>query len=92
VEVIAWLVGPLATSWSMTGDAWGASSAAWPRPNLRLWTSMTRDESLDTEPAYAALGRQPIPQWAALTLRYLDGLPVAVVAEVLNNGQRAMLR
>jgi RNA polymerase sigma-70 factor (ECF subfamily) len=41
------------------------------------------DEWLDSEAAYAALAHLPIPQRAALTLRYLDGLPVAVVAEHL---------
>ena len=41
------------------------------------------DEWLDTEAAYAALRCLPAPQRAALTLRYLDGLPVAEVAEHL---------
>jgi RNA polymerase sigma-70 factor (ECF subfamily) len=41
------------------------------------------DEWFDTEAAYAALAHLPIPQRAALTLRYLDGLPVAEVAEHL---------
>ena len=41
------------------------------------------DEWLDTEAAYAALAHLPIPQRAALTLRYLDGLPVPDVAEHL---------
>jgi DNA-directed RNA polymerase specialized sigma subunit len=41
------------------------------------------DEWLDTEAAYTALARLPIQQRAALTLRYLDGLPVADVAEHL---------
>jgi RNA polymerase sigma-70 factor, ECF subfamily len=41
------------------------------------------DEWLDAEAAYAALSRLPIPQRAALSLRYLDGLPVADVAEHL---------
>jgi RNA polymerase sigma-70 factor (ECF subfamily) len=41
------------------------------------------DEWLDTEAAYAALAHLPLPQRAALTLRYLDGLPVAAVAEHL---------
>src|SRR5262245_35304733 len=41
------------------------------------------DEWLDSEAAYAALAHLPIPQRAALTLRYLDGLPVADVAEHL---------
>ena len=41
------------------------------------------DEWLDTEAAHAALAHLPIPQRAALTLHYLDGLPVADVAEHL---------
>jgi RNA polymerase sigma-70 factor, ECF subfamily len=41
------------------------------------------DEWLDCEAAYAALVHLPIPQRAALTLRYLDGLSVADVAEHL---------
>jgi RNA polymerase sigma-70 factor (ECF subfamily) len=41
------------------------------------------DEWLDAEAAYSALAQLPVPQRAALTLRYLDGLPVAVVAEHL---------
>jgi RNA polymerase sigma-70 factor (ECF subfamily) len=41
------------------------------------------DDWLDAEAAYAALALLPIPQRAALTLRYLDGLPVAEVAEHL---------
>jgi RNA polymerase sigma-70 factor, ECF subfamily len=46
-------------------------------------------EWFDTEAAYAALARLPIPQRAALTLRYLDGLPVAVVAEHLGRSLHA---
>ena len=41
------------------------------------------DEWLDAEAAYAALAHLPFSQRAALTLRYLDGLPVADVAEHL---------
>ena len=41
------------------------------------------NEWLDNEAAHAALAHLPIPQRAALTLRYLDGLPVADVAEHL---------
>ena len=41
------------------------------------------DEWLDAEAAYAALAHLPAAQRAALTLRYLDGLPVADVAEHL---------
>ena len=38
------------------------------------------DEWLDAAAAHAALSRLPAQQRAALTLRYLDGLPVAEVA------------
>jgi RNA polymerase sigma-70 factor (ECF subfamily) len=41
-------------------------------------------QHLDTEAAYAALSRLSVHQRAALTLRYLDGLPVAEVAAVLD--------
>src|SRR5207249_565196 len=41
------------------------------------------DEWLDRDAAYAALAHLLIPQRAALTLRYLDGLPVADVANHL---------
>src|SRR5438105_221934 len=44
---------------------------------------------LDTEAAYAALAHLPIPQRAALTLRYLDGLSVAIVAEHLGRSLHA---
>jgi RNA polymerase sigma-70 factor, ECF subfamily len=47
------------------------------------------DDWFDTEAAYAALARLPIPQRAALTLRYLDGLPVAVVAEHIGRSVHA---
>ena len=41
------------------------------------------EEWLDAETAHAALAQLPVPQRAALTLHYLDGLPVATVAEHL---------
>jgi RNA polymerase sigma-70 factor (ECF subfamily) len=41
------------------------------------------NEWLDAEAAYATLAHLPVAQRAALTLRYLDGLPVADVAELL---------
>jgi len=41
------------------------------------------DEWLDAEAAFAILALLPATQRAALTLRYLDGLPVATVAEHL---------
>ncbi len=44
---------------------------------------------LDAEAAYAALSRLPAPQRAALTLRYLDGLPVAEAAEHIGRSVRA---
>lgn len=47
------------------------------------------EEWFDTEAAHAALARLPIPQRAALTLRYLDGLPVATVAEHLGRSLHA---
>ncbi len=47
------------------------------------------DEWLDAEAAYAALRRLPPYQRAALTLRYLDGLPVADVAAHLGRSVRA---
>lgn len=47
------------------------------------------DEWLDTEAAYAALRCLPPHQRAALTLRYLDGLPVAEVAEHLGRSVHA---
>ncbi len=47
------------------------------------------DEWFDANAAHAALARLPTPQRAALTLRYLDGLPVAVVAEHLGRSLHA---
>jgi RNA polymerase sigma-70 factor, ECF subfamily len=47
------------------------------------------DEHVNAEQAHAALARLGPPQRAALTLRYLDGLPVAQVAEHLGRSVRA---
>jgi len=47
------------------------------------------DEHLDVQVAHAALARLPGPQRAALTLRYLDGLPVAEVAGYLGRSVHA---
>jgi RNA polymerase sigma-70 factor (ECF subfamily) len=44
---------------------------------------------LDLEAAHAALSRLPVPQRLALTLRYLDGLPVPEVAEHLGRSVHA---
>jgi RNA polymerase sigma-70 factor (ECF subfamily) len=46
-------------------------------------------EWFDTESAYAALAHLSATQRAALTLRYLDGLPVAAVAEHLGRSVHA---
>src|SRR5262249_17876858 len=47
------------------------------------------EDWFDAEAAHAALARLPVPQRAALTLRYLDGLPVASVAEHLGRSLHA---
>jgi len=47
------------------------------------------DEHLDVQVAHAALARLPGPQRAALTLRYLDGLPVGEVAGYLGRSIHA---
>jgi RNA polymerase sigma-70 factor, ECF subfamily len=47
------------------------------------------DEHVTAEQAHATLARLGPPQRAALTLRYLDGLPVAQVAEHLGRSVRA---
>jgi RNA polymerase sigma-70 factor (ECF subfamily) len=47
------------------------------------------DEHLDAQVAHAALARLAGPQRAALTLRYLDGLPVAEVAACLGRSVHA---
>lgn len=47
------------------------------------------EEHLDVQAAHAALARLPGPQRAALTLRYLDGLPVSEVAACLGRSVHA---
>jgi RNA polymerase sigma-70 factor, ECF subfamily len=47
------------------------------------------DEHLDAQVAHAALARLAGPQRAALTLRYLDGLPVSEVAACLGRSLHA---
>ena len=47
------------------------------------------DEHLDAQVAHEALARLPGPQRAALTLRYLDGLPVAEVAACVGRSEHA---
>jgi RNA polymerase sigma-70 factor, ECF subfamily len=47
------------------------------------------EDQLDAEAAHAALARLSLPHRMALTLRYLDGLPVAEVAEHVGRSLRA---
>jgi RNA polymerase sigma-70 factor (ECF subfamily) len=47
------------------------------------------EDVLDTQAAHSALQRLSVPQRLALTLRYLDGLPVAEVAEHLGRSVHA---
>jgi RNA polymerase sigma-70 factor, ECF subfamily len=87
---IAWLVGvarhKLADHWRRTGREQRAMALAAQRDETLddPW-----EQWLDTEVAYAALRCLPAPQRAALTLRYLDGLPVAEVATHLGRSLRA---
>ncbi len=46
------------------------------------------EELLDTSAAYSALARLPGPQRAALALRYLDGLSVREIADLLDRTER----
>ena len=88
---IAWLVGvarhKLVDHWrwaareqrsqqAAAGMEWPAVDNPWPQ-----W--------LDADAAHAALSRLPAQQRAALTLRYLDGLPVAEVAGYLDRSLHA---
>jgi RNA polymerase sigma-70 factor, ECF subfamily len=87
---VQWLVGvarhKLADHWRTSVREWRTLAAASPQeqPLDDPW-----DEWLDTEAAYAALRRLNAHQRAALTLRYLDGLPVAEVARHLGRSLRA---
>jgi len=87
---VAWLVGvarhKLADHWRRTArEQRGlATVAALAEDADDPW-----DERLDAQVAHAALARLPGPQRAALTLRYLDGLPVAEVAACLGRSEHA---
>ena len=88
---VAWLVGvarhKLADHWRRSVREQRTMAAAGPAAADALddpW-----DEWLDTDAAYAALRCLNAHQRAALTLRYLDGLPVAEVARHLGRSARA---
>jgi len=81
---VAWLVGvarhKLIDHWRRAGREQRSQAAA---AQLREAVEDPWGEWLDASAAYDALSRLPAQQRAALTLRYLDGLPVAEVAEHL---------
>jgi len=87
---VAWLVGvarhKLVDHWRRLEREQRSLAAAEPtEPDVEdPW-----DDWLDTEAAYAVLAELPVPQRAALTLRYLDGLPVADVAGHLGRSVHA---
>ena len=85
---VAWLVGvarhKLVDHWRRLEREQRSLAAAEPADVDDPW-----DEWFDAEAAHAALARLPVPQRAALTLRYLDGLPVASVAEHLGRSLHA---
>lgn len=87
---VAWLIGvarhKLVDHWRRLGREERALSAA------RQEAASADDPwegILDTDAALAALATLTPPQRAALTLRYLDGLPVAQVAEHLDRSVHA---
>jgi RNA polymerase sigma-70 factor, ECF subfamily len=87
---VAWLVGvarhKLADHWrrSVREERTLVAAGQSAQPHDDPW-----DEWLDTEAAYAALRCLNEHQRAALTLRYLDGLPVAEVARHLGRSLTA---
>lgn len=87
---VAWLVGvarhKLADHWRRGAREQRTVAAA---SQLAQAHDDPWDEWLDADAVYAALRRLPAPQRAALTLRYLDGLPVAEVASHLGRSLTA---
>lgn len=86
---VAWLIGvarhKLVDHWRRTGRE-GRSLEAVQDDAVAVdpW-----EAELDASAAHTALSRLPVPQRAALTLRYLDGLGVAEVARQLGRSVHA---
>ena len=89
---VPWLIGvarhKLADHWRRSAREESTRAAA-TQPRAGAALDDPWDEWLDTEAAYAALRSLSAPQRAALTLRYLDGLPVADVAAHLGRSLHA---
>src|ERR1051326_8823304 len=89
---VAWLVGvarhKLVDHWRKLEREQRSLSAA-AEPSTTEPVDDPWDDWFDTEAAHAALAQLPLPQRAALTLRYLDGLPVATVAEHIGRSLHA---
>jgi RNA polymerase sigma-70 factor (ECF subfamily) len=87
---VAWLVGvarhKLVDHWRRSGREQRALAAV---EGESAGADDPWDGVLDADAALAALAHLPPPQRAALTLRYLDGLPVAEVAEHLGRSLHA---
>jgi RNA polymerase sigma-70 factor (ECF subfamily) len=87
---VGWLIGiarhKLVDHWRRTArEARGLATVE----NDREHEEDPWDGVVDAEAAHAALARVSAPQRAALTLRYLDGLPVVEVAEHLGRSIHA---
>jgi RNA polymerase sigma-70 factor (ECF subfamily) len=89
---VAWLVAvarhKLVDHWRRLGRERRAMAAAENEAALNA-NDDPWDGVLDTDAALAALSRLSLPQRAALTLRYLDALPVPAVAEHLGRSVHA---
>jgi RNA polymerase sigma-70 factor (ECF subfamily) len=93
---VAWLIGiarhKLADHWRRSAREERTAAAAGPSAQAQARAQAQDDpwdEWLDTQAAYAALRCLNPHQRAALTLRYLDGLPVAEVASHLGRSVTA---
>jgi RNA polymerase sigma-70 factor, ECF subfamily len=94
---VGWLIGvarhKLADHWRRTASDGRklAAAAAEAATSAGAGGAVTDpwDSTLDAAAVHTALVRLPVPQRAALTLRYLDGLPVAEVAALLGRSLTA---